>query len=139
MADLTPETDGSDKQELETLTACPRPDDEILACVPCCAPYSATQHWKFRVKVTPGTQKKGKASKAAMEVFARTREASQRELEVMRCVTDNERVAVLVGDVRIDTPGLNKKGGGGGKKKGGTASGGKRAAAGKKAAKGGKR
>jgi hypothetical protein len=36
------------------------------ACVPCaqvCAPYAALQGYKFRVKLTPGTQRKGRAGR----------------------------------------------------------------------------
>ena len=59
----------------------------------------------------------GIRSQAAMEIFVRAKEASAREIEVIRCITDNDRVQVIVGDVRIDASGMQK--GGGGKKKGG--------------------
>ena len=64
-----PEMDGSDLAEIESLTSHPKPGEEILGSIPCCAPYSATQSWKYRVKVTPGTQKKGKASKVSVDLF----------------------------------------------------------------------
>ena len=33
------------------------------ACAQVCAPYAALQGYKFRVKLTPGTQRKGRAAR----------------------------------------------------------------------------
>ena len=41
----------------------PLPDDILLAAVPMCAPYTAMQGCKFRIKLTPGSQRKGKAAR----------------------------------------------------------------------------
>ncbi|KAH9318701.1 hypothetical protein KI387_020470, partial [Taxus chinensis] len=46
--------------ELDTLTGNPLPNDILLYAVPVCAPYNALQSYKYRVKITPGTAKKGK-------------------------------------------------------------------------------
>ncbi|KAK9767340.1 hypothetical protein K7432_002958 [Basidiobolus ranarum] len=45
---------------LDTLTGSPFPDDTLLFAVPVCAPYTSLQKFKYRVKLTPGSMKKGK-------------------------------------------------------------------------------
>jgi NFACT protein C-terminal domain len=49
--------------QLDALTGAPVADDELLFALPVCAPYSALQGYKYRVKITPGTQRKGKAAR----------------------------------------------------------------------------
>lgn len=46
--------------EIDQLTGCPFQDDVLLYAVPVCAPYSVLQKYKYKVKLTPGTTKKGK-------------------------------------------------------------------------------
>eukprot|EP00978_Attheya_sp_CCMP212_P023484 scaffold72052_cov24-Attheya_sp.AAC.1 len=36
-----------------------------------CAPYQTLAQYKYRVKLTPGNQKRGKASKQCIEMFLR--------------------------------------------------------------------
>lgn len=61
--------DGGDAAILETLTHIPLPEDTLLFVTPVCAPYSTMQKFKFKVKITPGTGKRGKAAKAALALF----------------------------------------------------------------------
>lgn len=46
--------------DLDYLTGNPLPIDILSYAVPVCGPYSAVQSYKYRVKVIPGTVKKGK-------------------------------------------------------------------------------
>ena len=48
--------------DLDYLTGIPLPSDILLYAVPVCAPYNALQTYKYRVKITPGTAKKGKGT-----------------------------------------------------------------------------
>lgn len=48
--------------DLDYLTGNPLPNDILLYAVPMCGPYNALQAYKYRVKITPGTAKKGKGS-----------------------------------------------------------------------------
>jgi hypothetical protein len=50
---------------------CPRPDDILLFSVPVCGPYNFMQSFKYKVKVIPGTLKKGKAARQALELLSR--------------------------------------------------------------------
>ena len=75
--------------------------------MPVCAPYSALNGYKFRVKLTPGRQKKGKAARSAMEMLMRgTADISTREKELLKAVTDAEMVGPMVGSVQVSMPGL---------------------------------
>jgi hypothetical protein len=86
------------------------PDDHLLYAVPVCGPYASMQSFKYRVKLTPGTLKRGKAFKQAMDVFAAYSPNVQTPLEKMllKGVQDTEAVAVLVSDVRLSVPGLQQ-------------------------------
>ena len=46
---------------LDALVGTPLPGDEILEAIPICAPWSALAKYKYKAKMQPGQQKKGKA------------------------------------------------------------------------------
>lgn len=46
--------------DVDYLTGNPLPNDILLYVIPVCGPYSAVQSYKYRVKIIPGTAKKGK-------------------------------------------------------------------------------
>lgn len=46
--------------DVDYLTGNPLPSDILLYAVPVCGPYNALQSYKYRVKIIPGTAKKGK-------------------------------------------------------------------------------
>ncbi|CAM6100258.1 unnamed protein product [Calypogeia fissa] len=94
--------------ELDSLTGKPLPSDVLLYAVPVCGPYTALQGFKYRVKLTPGTAKRGKAAKTAVDVFTRLPEVTAREKELMKAVTDPELVACMIGNAKVTAPGLSK-------------------------------
>ena len=59
------------------------------------------------MKLTPGTTKKGKAAKQAIEVFTRAKDCTPAEKTLLKGLSDPEMVAILIGDVKLSTPGLN--------------------------------
>ena len=146
----TEEPGGSDN--LDTLTGKPCAEDVFRYALPVCAPYTTLAKYKFKVKLTPGGSKRGRASQEAMDVFLRmpvqgkgSGVATEKEKEFIRLISDNERVQAMVAKVKVSRPasaaggkkGKKKKkkgggGGGGGKKAKGAKGGGRRAAAGKK-------
>jgi NFACT protein C-terminal domain/Heterogeneous nuclear ribonucleoprotein Q acidic domain len=54
------EEEGKQADEINKLTGKPVPEDVLLYAVPVCGPYSAIRSFKYSVKLTPGTMKKGK-------------------------------------------------------------------------------
>ena len=50
-------------RDLDSLTGCPRQGDVLQYALPMVAPYSALMGYKLRVKMVPGSQRKGKAAR----------------------------------------------------------------------------
>lgn len=94
--------------ELDSLTGKPVADDILLYAVPVCGPYNALHGYKYRVKLTPGSSKRGKAAKTALNVFIHMQEATSREKELMKAITDPELVAAIIGNVKVTAPGLTQ-------------------------------
>jgi hypothetical protein len=57
---------------LKDLISAPKPGDVISDAVAVCAPWSALTRYKYKVKLTPGSTKKGKAARAIMGGFLAT-------------------------------------------------------------------
>ena len=101
------EEEGKLVEDVEKLTGAPLPDDELLYAIPVCGPYVSLKEFKYRVKLTPGTLKKGKAVKQALELFQRN-QADRIPLEkgLITNLNDIECVAIMIGDVKLSMPGL---------------------------------
>ncbi|KAI0431979.1 hypothetical protein F5Y09DRAFT_340075 [Xylaria sp. FL1042] len=74
---------------LDALVGMPLPGDEILEVVALCAPYTALSRCKYKVKLQPGAQKKGKAVKEILEGW---KAASNKKGVVDETSTDKERM-----------------------------------------------
>ena len=86
----------------DTLTAMPEDEEELLYAVPVCAPYSVLANYKFRVKLTPGNQKKGKAARQSTGMFCSPAfKATTRQAELIRAMTDDELVRQMIPNVKI--------------------------------------
>eukprot|EP00742_Colponemidia_sp_Colp-10_P006806 GILJ01007293.1.p1 GENE.GILJ01007293.1~~GILJ01007293.1.p1 ORF type:complete len:963 (-),score=268.38 GILJ01007293.1:280-3018(-) len=105
---LLQEEDKEKLTDLDTLTGQPLPDDVLLYAVPVCAPYSTLLSYKFKIKLTPGSLKKGKAAKMAVQVFSSFAEISVREKELVKNMDDTELIQTMMGNVKLSTPGLLK-------------------------------
>ncbi|KAI1092002.1 hypothetical protein F5B19DRAFT_456483 [Rostrohypoxylon terebratum] len=131
---------------LDALVGTPLPGDEILEVIAVCAPYSALGRCKYKVKMQPGAQKKGKAVKEILEAWkaASTKkgvvdEKSEdkekmwpREVELFKAIKPEEIFNVVpIGKLRVMMSGAGGGGGGGdakgkGGSKGGNANRGKK-------------
>jgi hypothetical protein len=58
--DINIVAEDTDISEIDKLTGLPKPNDQLLFAVPMLAPYSTVQNYKYKVKVQPGTLKRGK-------------------------------------------------------------------------------
>jgi predicted ribosome quality control (RQC) complex YloA/Tae2 family protein len=95
-------------KNLHSLCAHPTSKDVLLYALPFCGPYASMQNFKFRLKLSPGTVKKSKAAKTAIDAFTRTTFCSQQEKELMTAMPDAEMTSVLISDIRLSMPGLQK-------------------------------
>eukprot|EP01119_Soliformovum_irregulare_P021669 TRINITY_DN726_c0_g1_i2.p2 TRINITY_DN726_c0_g1~~TRINITY_DN726_c0_g1_i2.p2 ORF type:complete len:423 (+),score=243.24 TRINITY_DN726_c0_g1_i2:1165-2433(+) len=94
--------------ELDSLTGKPLGDDVLLFAVPVCGPYAAMSSYKFKVKMTPGNLKKGKAAGQALAVFSRSQNSTQQEKDLIKAVQEAEMIQQILGNCKLSTPGLNK-------------------------------
>ncbi|XP_014250530.1 nuclear export mediator factor NEMF homolog [Cimex lectularius] len=99
----------TDLDALAVLTGQPYPDDELLYSLPVIAPYSTLLNYKFKLKLVPGTTKKGKAAKLAVETFIRNEECTQREKELIKTVDCQKFATNFPGKVKISVPISTKK------------------------------
>jgi hypothetical protein len=79
----------------------PLEQDELLYAIPVVAPYSTLQNYKYRIKMIPGTTKRGKAAKAALEYFLREKDATSREKDVIKAVKDQDFARNFPGKVKL--------------------------------------
>ncbi|KAI1876025.1 uncharacterized protein JN550_001521 [Neoarthrinium moseri] len=125
---------------LDSLVGTPMVGDEILEAIVVCGPYSAIGKLKYKVKLQPGSQKKGKAVKEILEAwkYASTKkgvmdEQSQqkdrmwpREVELIKALKPEEiNNVVPVKQLRVMMGGGAAGGSGGGNKTKGKGGGGR--------------
>ncbi|XP_070697951.1 ribosome quality control complex subunit NEMF [Pempheris klunzingeri] len=91
---------------LTSLTGQPHPEDVLLFAVPVCAPYTTLSNHKHKVKLTPGSQKKGKAARTAVLSFMKAKETSTREKDLLRSVKDTDLSRNMPGKVKVSAPNL---------------------------------
>lgn len=137
---LTPDEKRAADLSLDALTARPTEEDTLLFALPVCGPYRMMAQYKFKVgqpaptqrmgagsdhrccptsqvKLVPGTLKKGKAAKQAVDLMGKMN-PTPRERDLIRSLDMNELVQSIAGGVKVSTPGAaqgGKKGKGGGK------------------------
>ncbi|KAK8070986.1 snRNP-like RNA-binding protein [Apiospora hydei] len=116
--------------DLDNLVGIPLPGDEILEVIPVCGPYGAIgPSLKYKVKLQPGSQKKGKAIKEVLEAWKSVSAKRgvlddksldkermwPREVELMKTIKPEEAVnCIPAGKVRVMVVGGHAGGGGGG-------------------------
>ena len=99
---------------LDQLTGLPRPTDTILAALPVCAPYQTVSSYKYHVKIVPGTQKKGKAYRQAIDVIkarvksSQANDRTEKEVEMIKAIPEKEGIEAMVGNVKLQVAGLQK-------------------------------
>lgn len=92
-----------DYRLIDTLTENPMPDDTLLYSIPMCGPYSAFQNFKYKVKVIPGANKRGKAAKACLGMFLHDKRATQRERDLLRALKDQDYARNIPNHVKISS------------------------------------
>lgn len=75
--------------QLDSFVGLPLPGDEILEAIPVCAPWAAMGKYKYKAKIQPGAQKKGKAVK---EILGKWISATSAKGALDETSTDTERI-----------------------------------------------
>ncbi|KAK9857575.1 hypothetical protein WJX84_011908 [Apatococcus fuscideae] len=107
--ELMTEDERQQASQLDTLTGAPLQKDILLHALPVCGPYSALQTCRFKLKLVPGSQKKGKAARQATELLTKNPLSSAREVELMKAVPEMEAINCFVGGVKLAMPGMQQR------------------------------
>ncbi|KAK5124515.1 hypothetical protein LTR85_001732 [Meristemomyces frigidus] len=83
------EDESAQLAELDSLVGTPMPGDEILEAIPVCAPWAALGKYKYKAKLQPGQQKKGKATR---EIMGKWVKDGSDPKKVDQQSQDNERI-----------------------------------------------
>uniref|UniRef100_F7DW96 Ribosome quality control complex subunit NEMF n=1 Tax=Xenopus tropicalis TaxID=8364 RepID=F7DW96_XENTR len=105
-ADQDPQGTEEAENLLDSLTGQPHGEDVLLFSVPVCAPYTSMTNYKYKVKLTPGTHKKGKAAKTALNSFMHSKDSTVREKDLLRSVKDTDLSRNMPGKVKVSAPNL---------------------------------
>jgi predicted ribosome quality control (RQC) complex YloA/Tae2 family protein len=87
--DILDEGEEEKMTSFEALVGMPLKGDEILEAIPVCAPWAAMAKFKYKAKLQPGAQKKGKAVK---EILGRWVADTGAKGKVDETSTDSERM-----------------------------------------------
>uniref|UniRef100_A0A2C9K1Q6 NFACT RNA-binding domain-containing protein n=1 Tax=Biomphalaria glabrata TaxID=6526 RepID=A0A2C9K1Q6_BIOGL len=97
-----------DQLVLDSFTGIPHPEDELLYAVAVCAPYNALTNYKYKVKLLPGSTKRGKAVKNILNMFVQDKSTSSREKSLLKVLKDFDSTRNLPGKVKLAIPSVNK-------------------------------
>ena len=64
--------------------------------------------YRYKVKLTPGPGKKGKACKTALALFLGDKTITSREKDLLRAVRDQDLARNLPGKVKVSAPNITK-------------------------------
>jgi hypothetical protein len=82
--ELLPDAELLRLREIDALTGVPKQGDILLHALPVCAPYSVLQGYKHKLKITPGSQRKGKAAKQASKLFSSPLKLLHQRMKLLR-------------------------------------------------------
>lgn len=63
---------------------------------------------RYKVKLTPGTGKRGKGARTALNMFLRDRQATTHEKDLLKAVKDQDLARNIPGSVKVSAPQLQK-------------------------------
>ncbi|KAI9226501.1 MAG: fibronectin-binding protein A N-terminus-domain-containing protein [Piptocephalis tieghemiana] len=106
---------------LRDLRMTPRLGERLGAAIPICAPWPALERYKYKVKLVPGTLKKGKACQSAQHALLSMAKQRDMEKELIKAIPDMEQISVMLSNSRVVWAGQEdqtaRSGGGKGKGK----------------------
>lgn len=85
---------------LDDLTGQPLDSDVLLNCIPVCAPWIALQKYKYKIKIMPGSLKRGKAAKQVLNSFTSLAK-SETEVELIKLIPESEWITTMLSKVKL--------------------------------------
>ena len=106
--DITIMPESQDISELDKLTGQPGRKDGLLFGIPMLAPYSTIQSYKYKVKIMPGTMKRGRVQKTIKDLFMKNAKESKVETQMIKSINDQDMTMVLVNNCKVAAAGLTQ-------------------------------
>eukprot|EP00747_Dinoflagellata_sp_TGD_P081905 gnl/TRDRNA2_/TRDRNA2_161489_c1_seq1.p1 gnl/TRDRNA2_/TRDRNA2_161489_c1~~gnl/TRDRNA2_/TRDRNA2_161489_c1_seq1.p1 ORF type:complete len:328 (+),score=109.66 gnl/TRDRNA2_/TRDRNA2_161489_c1_seq1:27-986(+) len=95
-------------EQLDILTGQPHTEDEVLYMLPMVAPYCALSGpYAYRIKLTPGTMKKGQAARTGLKMFE-AQLALPAWKQLIQTIPEQETAGLLCGTCKLSMPGMQK-------------------------------
>ncbi|KAJ3320168.1 vacuolar membrane-associated protein iml1 [Boothiomyces sp. JEL0866] len=86
----------------DLLTSQPNDTDVVLNCIPVCAPWTVLQKYHCKIKLTPGSQKRGKAAKQVCSLFITFAEKNSASIaEALKLVPEQEWINTMLSKVKV--------------------------------------
>uniref|UniRef100_A0A915PS64 RRM domain-containing protein n=1 Tax=Setaria digitata TaxID=48799 RepID=A0A915PS64_9BILA len=85
--------DAEETKMLNSLTWRPVDGDVLLFALVIVAPYQMMHNFKYKVKLTPGTGKRGKAAKSAIALFQRDKTANAQEMSLLKVLATDDQIS----------------------------------------------
>ncbi|CAD8050635.1 unnamed protein product [Paramecium primaurelia] len=92
--------------EMQKLVSYLYADDKYLSLIPMVAPYSVIGTYKFKIKIAPGSLKKGKAGKEILNFFQVNKDITNQERQLLKMITDEEIVQTMLPGVKLTGVGM---------------------------------
>ncbi|KAJ1548472.1 hypothetical protein HK405_003067, partial [Cladochytrium tenue] len=115
------ENAGARLDMLDLLTAKPLAGDSVVAAIPVCAPWTCMAKYQIKVKLIPGSLKKGKAAKSALvafEAMAKAGGGSEADAtglpplqDLVASIQEADAVNAMLGKVNVSGGGVGGAGG----------------------------
>ncbi|VDK77613.1 unnamed protein product [Onchocerca ochengi] len=102
--------DTEETKMLNSLTWRPLDGDVLLFALVVVAPYQAMQNFKYKVKLTPGIGKRGKAAKSAIALFQRNKSANAQEINLLKVLATDDQISRNIPG-KMDTEGKDEESG----------------------------
>mmetsp|Transcript_45288 Transcript_45288/g.52061 ORF Transcript_45288/g.52061 Transcript_45288/m.52061 type:complete len:1080 (-) Transcript_45288:383-3622(-) len=106
---LMTEEELSQLNEIDFLTGHPKKDDLFHFAVPMCAPYISMKNYKYKIKILPGSMKKGKAIKEIVNLYSNHSDILAGEKEAIRLINETEYSGALLSGIKLAVSGANRK------------------------------
>ena len=102
--DINPEP--QDISEIDKLTGAPHRNDTLIFALPMLAPYQTIQTNKYKVKIMPGTMKRGRVQKDIKDLFYKNAKDSKVETQYIKSINDQDMTMTLINGCKIAAAGL---------------------------------
>lgn len=90
------------------MTGIPKPGDTLLFAVAMCAPYTMMNTHKYKAKILPGQQKRGRGRKLVQDIFSAISRGNDVETTLLKAIPETEIVEIMPKSCQVLAAGLNK-------------------------------